>query len=193
MNFDCPRTCELKERCRFMKVLATIGPTVVFSHTVKVRVEFRDDMALKAAVLAMGGTWLGQGKHDLYEGSVRGLGWQFKGWQYPCCVNDGELSYDTFSGAWGREEDIERLKAEYSCSKAEVAAHALGWLTERTAEGVVIHSPEGGTITINGASADFSGFQGNACHEARAALGITGDVELKPQASHVAAEVQVSE
>ena len=103
-HFDCPRTCPLFERrdlCRFNPVFKAIGPVVVNSHTVKVKVEYNDPGALRGSVEAMGGTWLGQGNHSLYErgkvgGGVlyhEGLRFRFPGWNSPQVMkSNGELS-----------------------------------------------------------------------------------------------------
>lgn len=192
-NFTCPRTCPLvgKHWCQFNPIFDAIGTHRVHSHTVKISIELRDMDALRAAVNALGWEWMGRGKHRLYAETVEGYAFKPTGWSYPAILgSNGQLSTDTFEGRWGNVADLERLKAEYSTAKAEAAAVMLGWQCERTEAGLVIHHPAGGQITISGANADFAGFVGGECHEARLALGIQGDVENKPQAAQVVASVQ---
>ena len=200
MNFSCPRSCrwaEARDFCRFMPVLAAVGPTAVTSHTAKIKVEFRDPSHLKAAVEALGGEWLGQGSARLYDGtSHHGLVFKLKGWRYPLIAErNGELAYDDYAGSWGNVADLERLKAEYSLGAAEQAAQLQGWLSERTEAGLVIHHPSSGTITIAaGGNVEFSGFVGGSCHSAREALGLPmADVQNKTEAAQSVASCQQQE
>ena len=196
-HFDCPRTCPLFERrdlCRVNPVFKAIGPVVVNSHTVKVKVEYNDQGALRGSVEAMGGTWLGQGNHSLYErGKVEGLGFRLPGWNYPLVLkSNGELAYDDYGGCWGNVKDLETLKSQYTISQATQAAAAQGWQTELNGTELVIHHPDGGSLTINGQSLDATGFTGTGCHDAIVALGLPfGDAVAKTEFGQIESEIKV--
>ena len=195
LPFACDRTCPLAgERfCRFRPVLDLLGPVAVNSQTATIRVEFRDPGTLKSAVLAMGGTWLGQGTHHLYGGNQVGHGFQLSGWRYPIVLQDGQLAYDDYHGQWGNVQDLEKLKAEYTVALAEQAAQAQGWQCQRTAEGLTIFYPQGGSITVTaGGNVEAHGFQGAGCHDAILALNLpVQDLQAKPEFAATAARVQL--
>lgn len=172
MRFNCGRTCAARvEECRFAAVLAAVGPVRVFSHTVSVKVEFRDPGGLKAAVEAMGGRWIGEGTHKMFEGSSTGLGFRLPGWNYPLVLrSDGSLAFDDYRGMWGNVADLERLKAEYAVGVAEERARELGWLSERSSEGLTIYHPGGGSLLVTAAGVEAMGFQGIGCAEATRAI-----------------------
>jgi hypothetical protein len=176
-SFTCLRTCQLYEACRFMPVFATIGPTQVNSHTARIKVEYRDADQLRAACLALGWEWLGNGRHRLYAEDVSGLGFKIPGWTYPCVVTpSGQLAYDDFNGVWGNVADLDKLRAAYAFAAAEQRAQELGWQTERTDAGLLIYHPQGGTLTVDQTgTVATTGFTGHACHEARETLGISVD------------------
>jgi len=94
------------------------------SHTLKIKVEIKDEQALIASAQKIGATILGDGSHRLYGGVVNGFGVQLPGWTYPTVVNlqTGELSYDNYNGAWGNQGVLDGLIHEYS---TEVVAQAL--------------------------------------------------------------------
>lgn len=191
--FDCPRTCPLfKERwCRFRPITDQLGPVRVNSHTARIKVDYADSDMLKAAVAALGGTWLGHGSHRLFDGDAIGHGFTIPGWRYPIVWQDsGELAYDDFNGAWGNVADLERLKSAYALATAERAAQAQGWQCERTQDGLTIYHPSGGTLTVTCSAIDANGFQGQGCHDAMLALGLSLDgLQAKPEHARVAAQV----
>lgn len=195
LSFDCPRTCpNYSERwCRFRPVLDQIGPVKVDSHTARIEVEMKNAEALKTAVEAIGGKWLGQGKHRLYGGQSTGYGFTLPGWQYPLVLEEGgRLAYDDFNGSWGNVKDLDRLKGSYAVGMAEHAARLHGWNVEKTNAGVVIHHPSGGTLTVNAQGIlETAGFIGAACHEARETLGLpTVDIVNTTEGNQTACKVQ---
>jgi hypothetical protein len=197
-NFACPRTCPGAGDfwCRFRLVLDVLGPVRVNSHTARIAVEFRDPSTLTGAVQAMGGTWLGPGTHPLFSGPVAGHGFQLPGWRYPLVLEaSGELAYDDFNGHWGNVADLETLKGQYAMGAAEQAAQAQGWLCERSPQGLTIHHPSGGTMTVSATGqVDAVGFVGQGCHDAILTLGLPlTDVQAKPEYGAVQAAVQLPE
>lgn len=158
--------------------------------------------ALEAAVLKQGGQWFGEGEFEfeLFEGQRkhRGHGFQLQGWRYPCVLQaDGTLAFDHYHGVWGDPALLEdRLPADYIIEAARVAAAAQGWLAEDTAEGLVVHHPDGGTLTITGSGLEAAGFLGGSCHAATDVLtelmGAEGERMLKPEALQQAQQVEVT-
>ena len=94
------------------------------SHTLKIKVEIKDETALRTASERTGAKVLGEGSHRLYGGVSNGFGVQLPGWQFPVIVNlqTGELSYDNYGGNWGNQGTLDTLIHEYS---TEVVAQAL--------------------------------------------------------------------
>jgi hypothetical protein len=136
------------------------------SHTVKIKVEFRDEKSLGAAVLALGGSILGVGEHWLYGGAVTGLGFRLPGWCYPLVLVGamGELSFDDYGGSWGNRADIDRLRGEYALAVAEGVAQAQGWYCERSQGDLIIYHPDGGVLRVSSEGVvDTSGFTGASC------------------------------
>jgi len=201
-SFTCPRTCPHFENrtadghfdCRFRAVIDTIGSTRTTSHTVKVKVEYRDPRTLERACKTLGWKWLGYGKHTLSENSVTGHGFMPETFLLPAVLDsEGELHFDTYEGSWGDQTKLELLKSEYALATAEQAAEELGWQTERTAEGLTVHHPAGGILTMSKEGiCETTGFIGSGCHAARESLKLAADgaVQNKPEYGQVAAQVQ---
>ena len=173
--FDCDRTCPLFERrdlCRFSPMFHRMGARqVVNSHTVNVKVEYRDLDALESAVGAMGGTVLGHGTHRLYQGSETGFGFRLPDWRYPLVLrDDGSLAYDDYGGAWGNVSDLDGLRGRYAMEAARQAATQLGWIAEDCAEGLRVYHPSGGHLVVSADNVEAFGFHGQGCHDASMAL-----------------------
>jgi hypothetical protein len=185
MKFDCERTCRFREACRFSPALSTLR--LVHSHTSVVAIELRDGRALKAAVEALGGTFVGQGEYKLYSSKETGTGFRLPGWHFPLVSRaDGSLAYDDYNGAWGNVSDLQRLKGMYAIEAARLAAQDLGWYTELHGADLVIHHPDGGTLTVTpDGTVDAACFLGRDCTAAaapiEAALGRKVDTSLKPE------------
>jgi hypothetical protein len=166
------------------------------SHTVNVKIEFRDRAALAAAVAALGGKVLGEGSYKLFSSTEGGLGIQLPGWKYPLIVKaSGELAFDDYKGSWGNRADIEKLRAEYALEAARQAAEAQGWYCERQDDRLLIYHPEG-LITVSADGVvDASGFQGKSCTKAtepiELALGARRQQIIKKEYLHENANVQV--
>ncbi len=193
--FTCDRTCPLHNEtwCRFRPVLDVLGPVQVNSHTVQVKVQLKDPEALKLAVESMSGTWIGMGDHWMNE-THRGHAFKLPNWYKMLILKaDGELVFDDYKNRWGDVRDIEKLKAEYSISKAILAAQGQGWQYERVPEGLKVYHPSSGHMIIgrNGTAEAF-GFSGVGCHDSLMALGIEGEFTAKEELGQVKAETQIA-
>lgn len=196
-KFTCPRTCPQAGAfwCRFRPVLDLLGPVRVNSHTAQMKVEYRDLAALKSAVEAMGGTWIGPGCHKLYEASYSGNAFKFSSWKFPCVLDaSGTLQYDNFGGTWGNADQLDKLKSAYTLSVAEQAALAQGWQCQREGDKLTVYHPSGGTLTIDAqGSLDANGFVGTGCHDAIMQLGLPmSSMQAKPEYGQVKAENHLS-
>lgn len=199
LSFTCPRTCPAHRThwCRFNALFTMIGAPRVHSHTVKIKVDYRDPDALRSAVLALGGAWIGAGSHKLFERAETGLGFTLPNWRYPLCATPtGELAYDDYHGSWGNVADLEKLRTAYTTGTVERAALALGWQFARTQNGIEVFHPQGGVLTVSNAGVcETTGFTGSNCHDARTALGLAADGEPVNKAEHdqTLAQIQLSQ
>ncbi len=162
------------------------------SHTAQIAADYSHPDALAAAVARLGGSILGFGRHNLFEGVRVGIGILLPKWRYPIVVQEGgQLAYDDYAGQWGNFADLDRLHEEYSWALAEIAAQGLGWQTERTIDGVRVYHPSGATITVTATTVDLAGFVGGACREAMKQLALPlENVALKPAMGECAATCQ---
>jgi hypothetical protein len=167
------------------------------SHTTKVKVEFLNMKALEAAVLAMGGKWLGLDQDvSLFSTREHGAAFKLAEWKYPCVLTNDGLKLDTYGGVWGDIRDIDTLKAEYALQVAEQTASLQGWYSERVNDEVLIHHPDGGVIRVTAEGAiDASQFTGASCVSATAliegALGLESQTTLKAEFYNQSAVVKV--
>ncbi len=187
-KFSCQRICTPGHACRFQAVLSAIGTAKVMSHTVSVTVQIKDKGPLGAAVLAMGGTVLGDGAHKLYaRAKENGFGFTLPGWSYPLVLRqDGTLAFDDYHGSWGNPEDIKKLTARYAIEAARQAADAQGWNAEDQHDGSLkIEHPTGAYMTVQpDGTVEAFGFIGSACDVTSVieeAMGKPGDRQFKPE------------
>lgn len=186
-RFSCPRICTPGHACRFQAVLSAIGTATVMSHTVSVSVQIKDKGPLGAAVLAMGGTVLGDGTHKLYSrNNENGFGFKLPGWIYPLVLReDGTLAFDDYNGHWGNREDLQKLTAKYAIEAARQAADAQGWNAEDQYDGSLkIEHPSGAHMVVQSdGTVEAFGFIGSACDVTSVieeAMGTPGDRSRKP-------------
>lgn len=188
-RFACQRLCTPGHACKFQPVLQAIGARqIITSHTVTVSIQIRDKGPLGAAVLAMGGTVIGDGIHKLYSGNrEEGFGFKLPGWRYPLILkSDNTLAYDDFGGHWGNTADIATLTARYAIEAARQAADQQGWNAEDQADGSLkISLPTGAYMTVaRDGTVDAVGFIGNACDVTSVieeAMGTPQDRSFKPE------------
>lgn len=157
------------------------------SHTVKVKVQLRNKIALGSSVVELQGNVLGDGTHRLYQGAEVGFGFTLPKWHFPLVLKEGgELAYDDYNGVWGNPADITRLTELYALIVAKQAAAAQGWLTEMTGDRLLVFHPTGGVLTVlkNG-TVDADNFIGTGCTGAtatlEAAMGVRKEEQLKDE------------
>lgn len=107
------------------------------SHIVQIQTEVRDAGAVEAACGRLGLPQPVDGTHQLFSGTVTGLGVQLPGWQYPvvCDLGRGELKYDNYGGRWGEQAHLDRFLQRYACERTRIEAHRKGHaVTEQALE-----------------------------------------------------------
>ena len=98
------------------------------SHIVEIKTEIRDEQAVRAACVRL---QLASPEHKqarLFSTTATGLCVQLPGWNYPvvCELSTGSLKFDNYNGAWGRQEELNRLLQAYSVEKCRLEARKKG-------------------------------------------------------------------
>ena len=59
---------------------------------------------------------------------------QLPGWNYAvvCNLESGQVSYDNYNGAWGRQEELNRFLQAYAVEKARIEARKKGHRVSET-------------------------------------------------------------
>jgi hypothetical protein len=93
---------------------------LLVSHIVSIKTEVRDPQAVAAACRRLGLPEPAHGTATLFEGQATGLLVRLPDWLYPliCDTATGALSYDNYSGNWGRQEHLDRFLQIYAVEKA---------------------------------------------------------------------------
>jgi|ERR1700685_364358 len=105
------------------------------SHIVTIETEVRDGGAARAACERLGLPTPVEGSHELYSGTVHGLGVQLPGWQYPvvCHLDTGKVEFDNFSGRWGEQKEFDRFLQAYAIERTKLEARRKGYsVTEQS-------------------------------------------------------------
>jgi len=99
-----------------------------------IKIELHDRAALEAACQRLGLT-ISEGKHRLYQTTEEGIGIYLPNWKYPIVVkSDGTVAYDNYNGNWGREEELNKLRAFYGLEKAKIEARKKGYSIYETTD-----------------------------------------------------------
>ena len=121
------------------------------SHIVSIKTEVRDPAAVTAACLRLGLPEPVHGTARLFEGEATGLLVKLPNWLYPvvCNTATGELAFDNYNQAWGRQEHLDRFLQGYAIEMARLEARRRGHsvVEQPLADGSVKL-----TITVGGAS-----------------------------------------
>ncbi len=98
------------------------------SHIVTIRTAVRDPVALAAACRRLGLAEPVAGTARLFSSQVTGQIVRLPGWQYAIVVDtaDGKIHYDNFNGAWGKQEELDRLVQRYAVEKTLIEARRKG-------------------------------------------------------------------
>jgi hypothetical protein len=99
------------------------------SHIVTIQTRVHDPAAVAAACRRLDLPAPARGTATLFGGEVAGLLVQLPGWLYPvvCNTASGELSYDNYAGAWGRQEHLDRFLQLYAVERAKLEARKNGY------------------------------------------------------------------
>ncbi len=98
------------------------------SHIVTIVTEIRDPIAVHAACRRLSLPEPIQGTAHLFEGPASGLLVRLPGWLYPvvCDTASGQVRYDNYNQAWGKQEELDRLLQAYAIEKARLEAVKRG-------------------------------------------------------------------
>jgi hypothetical protein len=98
------------------------------SHIVSIRTEVRDPNAVAAACRRLGLPEPVPGTAKLFSGEATGLLVKLPDWLYPvvCNTATGELAFDNYNQAWGRQEHLDRFLQGYAIEKARIEARKRG-------------------------------------------------------------------
>jgi hypothetical protein len=95
---------------------------------VTIATEVRDPLAVTAACRRLGLPQPASGTARLFNAEATGLLVQLPGWVYPIVVDaaKGQLAYDNYGGAWGKQEELDRFLQTYAVEKARLEARKQG-------------------------------------------------------------------
>lgn len=98
------------------------------SHIVTIRTQVRDPAALSAACRRLGLAEPTIGTADLYASHAQGHIVHLPGWTYPVVADaaTGQLHFDNFGGAWGSQQELDKLLQAYAVEKAKIEARKAG-------------------------------------------------------------------
>jgi hypothetical protein len=118
---------------------------------VQIQTEVRDPTAVAAACRRLGLPEPVHGTAQLFSGEATGLLFKLPDWLYPAVVHveTGQVEFDNYGGAWGRQEHLDRFLQRYALEKAHIEARKRGHSVVEQA------LPDGSvklTVTVGGAS-----------------------------------------
>ena len=98
------------------------------SHTVQITTEIRDEQAVRAACVRLQLAAPETKTVRLFNATATGLCVQLPAWNYPvvCNLQTGQLSFDNYNGAWGRQEELNTFLQAYSVEKCRIEARKKG-------------------------------------------------------------------
>ena len=104
------------------------------SHVVEIKTEIRDEAAVKAACVRLQLPTPESKTVRLFNATATGLCVQLPNWSYPVVANlaTGQLSYDNYNGAWGRQEELHKFLQGYAVEKAKIEARKKGHMCSET-------------------------------------------------------------
>ena len=98
------------------------------SHIVTIKTEIRDVAALSAACSRLGLKPPVHGTAQLYSSHATGQIVELPGWTYPVVIDteSRQLAYDNYAGAWGDQNELDKLLQSYAVEKAKLEARKQG-------------------------------------------------------------------
>ena len=98
------------------------------SHIVQIQTEVRDPAAIQAACRRLRLPEPVHGTAQLFSGEATGLLVKLPDWLYPAVVHveTGQVQFDNYGGAWGRQEHLDRFLQRYAVEKAAIEARRRG-------------------------------------------------------------------
>lgn len=104
------------------------------SHIVQITTQVKDEQAVRAACVRL---QLASPEHKtvrLFNATATGLCVQLPAWTYPlvCNTQTGQLQYDNYNGAWGRQEELNRFLQGYAVEKTKIEARKKGHTCSET-------------------------------------------------------------
>lgn len=98
------------------------------SHIVTIKTKVTDPAALNAACRRLGLEAPVQGTAKLFSSHATGLIVKLPGWTFPAVVDtaSGEVKFDNYNGAWGKQEELDKLLQAYAIERAKSEARRVG-------------------------------------------------------------------
>jgi hypothetical protein len=98
------------------------------SHIVTIKTKVTDPAALAAACRRLALEPPVQGTAQLFSAPATGLIVKLPGWHYPVVADTatGEVRFDNYGGAWGKQSELDRLLQAYAVEKARAEARRVG-------------------------------------------------------------------
>lgn len=99
------------------------------SHTTTIDLEIKSESALIKACEELGVPYKANTEEKLYDGTIaKGFSFKPKGWLYPVVATpDGKLLFDNYEGAWGKIEELNRVKQRYAVNSQIEVAKSRGY------------------------------------------------------------------
>lgn len=98
------------------------------SHIVSIKTKVTDPAALSAACRRLGLAEPIAGTATLFSTNATGLIVKLPGWHYPVVADtaSGEVKFDNYNGAWGKQSELDKLLQAYAIEKAKAEARRVG-------------------------------------------------------------------
>jgi hypothetical protein len=99
------------------------------SHLVTIQTKVHDPAAIAEACRRLQLAEPVQGTASLFSGDATGLIVKLPGWEYPAVIDtaSGQVQYDNYGGAWGRDEELHRFLQAYAVELTRLEARKKGY------------------------------------------------------------------
>lgn len=98
------------------------------SHIVTIKTACKDLAAIRETCkrLSLPGPTIGT--HRVFGVEHAGIGVMLPEWSYPIVINQttGEIKYDNYGGAWGKQTHLDAFMQRYAVEKARIEARKKG-------------------------------------------------------------------